>query len=195
MKPIFLTIAFSLTTLLFSQSPILPLNTSYDDIPNNAYLKDLDNRFTPYVGTWVFQQGNTKVTIKFQKVMDYIALGAGPHYYTDRLRGNYKVEKNGIVVYNNLGEPIKDARITGSGYGTGNIHLLYIDYLKCSIWGDAEIWIDANGKLNWSMYMSNPTPYLLDECPEYYNEDFFDSMTLPYQMVLTKSGFSESEIP
>lgn len=187
MKTFFSTILISLTTVLFSQSPILPLNTPYEQITNNAYLKDTQNQLTPFVGTWNYQQGNTKVTIKFQKVMEYNDL-SNPHYYKDRLKANYKVEKNGVVIYNNLNEPIENARIRGGVFINDKFTLLYVDYVKCDIWGDVEIWIDTNGKLNWSMYMSDPNPYLLDECPEFHNSDFHDSMTIPYEMVMTKSN-------
>lgn len=189
MKTLFSTIFIFLTTLLFAQSPILPLNTPYEQITNNAYLKDTQNQLTPFVGTWNYQQGNIKVTIKFQKVMQY--QDSSKKYYYDRLKANYKVEKNGVVVYNNLNQPIdENSSIYGFDFLNGKYSLSYVDYAKCGIRGDAEIWIDANGKLNWSMYMSDPNPYLLDECPEFHNSDFHDSMTIPYQMVMTKSNFA-----
>lgn len=185
-KILFIIITVWGSITLLSQSPILPLNTPYHQITHNSYLKDTQNQLSPFVGTWVYQQGNTKVTIKFQKVMDYKNTGPAPHYYKDRLKANYKVEKNGGIIYDNLNESIDIARIQGGVFKIDRYTLLYVDYVKCDIWGDVEIWIDANGELHWEMYMSDPNPYKIEECPAFQNPDFHDSMTIPYEMVLTK---------
>lgn len=180
---IIITVWGSIT--LLSQSPVLPLNTPYHQITHNSYLKDTQNQFSPFVGTWIYQEGNTKVTIKFQKIMQYH--DSTKKYYYDRLKANYKVEKNGVVIHDDLSQPIgNNSKIYGFNFFNGKYSMSYVDYPKCGIMGSAEIWIDANGKLHWEMYMSDPNPYKIEECPAFQNPDFHDSMTIPYEMVLTK---------
>lgn len=190
MKNIVVIIVAAFSTFAFSQSPILPLNAPYSQISHNAYLKDTQNQLAPFVGTWMYQQGNTKVTIKFKKIMTYLNVGNHPFYYVDVLNANYKVERNGVVVYDDLLQPIGDnSHLSGSFFTYGNKYdMTFVDSVKCDIWGDVKIWIGTNGKLNWEMYMSDPNPYSLDECPEALTEGFHDNMTLPYVMEMTKMG-------
>lgn len=85
-----------------AQSPILPLTTEDigDNIPNNAYLKDLNNDLDKFVGTWQYSSNGTKLTVLIQKIEMYS--NEHFHYYEDVLIGRYKFEVNGSVIIDNL---------------------------------------------------------------------------------------------
>jgi hypothetical protein len=85
-----------------AQSPILPLTTEDigDNIPNNAYLKDLNNDLDKFVGTWEYFENGEKLTINIQKIEMYT--NENVHYYQDVLEARYKFEANGSVIIDNL---------------------------------------------------------------------------------------------
>jgi len=58
------------------------------------YYKDVNNYFTPFIGTWIYQNGNQTFIIRFWKEakVDYTA--EAPKYYTDELLGHYKLVQN-----------------------------------------------------------------------------------------------------
>jgi len=94
-------------TLLFSffagiaQTTIVPIfqTTNYGD---NVYFKDVDNNFTPYVGTWKYINGTDTLTIVLQKKeMVYSPVGTREEYL-DYLIGEYKYVKNGVEKVNTL---------------------------------------------------------------------------------------------
>lgn len=184
MKALFSSILFFTTFLLLAQNPILPLNTPHQQLPQNAYLKDTQNQLPPFEGTWVYNQGNLKVTIKFQKIIFYNNLS---FYYSDLLTGNYKVEKNGVIIFDNLNMPFNEnASIFGFNFYDGKYNMSFIDTVKCDIGGAVKVWINANGKLQWTMHISDYNPWSLDECPEALEPNFHDFMTIPFLMELTK---------
>lgn len=177
-----------------AQSPILPLDTRVYNRPHNSYLKDTQNQLAPFVGTWVFTHGNKKITIRFQKVMRYFNAGAQPHYYKDILRGLYKVEENGVVIYSDWDNPINNADIYGQLFSNDGHYLMsYRDVANCGITGRIKIKIDPNNsnRLIWEIPSSDLYPYDADieegECPQFLADpNFGRPMTLPYNMVLNK---------
>ncbi|CAF3337583.1 unnamed protein product [Rotaria socialis] len=86
--------------LVSCQTPILPLGT-YEDIPNGAYLKDLDNILLPYVGTWEGVLNNKKYTFVLTKFTQHYS--NYNLYFEDELRGNFKVTDlaTNTVIYDN----------------------------------------------------------------------------------------------
>lgn len=179
-------IAFIIHGFIFAQSPILPLDAPINQITHNAYLKDTYNQLPPFEGTWGYTAGTTKVTIQFKKIMHYSS-GYGISYYLDKLVANYKIEKNGQVIFNNLGQAFSmKSPIWGTFFDNGKYNVTYIDELKCDMWGDTMIWINGQGKLQWEMRMAGgvTSPYV--DCPQESSPGFFDAMTLPYIMTMTK---------
>ncbi|TYA52454.1 DUF6705 family protein [Formosa maritima] len=86
---------------------IVPIfNDTGVDLPeNNAYLKDVDNDYNPYVGTWKWESGNNSLTIIFNKLEQYTS---GDGDYSDLLLGEYQYIENGVELVNTfpLIEPI-----------------------------------------------------------------------------------------
>lgn len=170
------------------QSSVFPLRAGGEYIVDGCYFKDLQNELIPFTGTWIYQEGNKKITLKFERVKIHLNMSI-PSYYEDILEAKYKVEINNNIIFDNLNEPFNQdgsRKIFGGVAKGGEFSLTFIDNLKCETWGEAKIWIE-NGKLHWDMDWSNMEPFIENNCPQAINDStFYDNMTLPWNMILTK---------
>lgn len=100
MKKIFLIIVLIISiNNLFAQTNIIN-NSSGEtvmDAPSGTYIKDIYNTFTPFLGTWKYQNGNEILIVKLEKVTQYYY----PEYgnYDDFIKGNYSYTLDGGVTY------------------------------------------------------------------------------------------------
>lgn len=97
MKNLTILLLILITFSCKAQTPIIPLD-SFDDFPNGAYYKDVNNDLTKYAGTWQNTQGNSVLTIVLQKkemIFD-------DRNYHDMIIGEYKYVQNGVEVINTL---------------------------------------------------------------------------------------------
>ena len=81
------------TLLLISINTYAQVNiTDYDGKPTvGTYYQDFDNLLDPFVGTYVYTNGNfEKLTFEFRKM---IHSNSNNLYYEDLLVGEYKYEK------------------------------------------------------------------------------------------------------
>ena len=71
----------------------MPLNhPNKSNIINGTYLKDIDNEFDPYIGTWQGTWNDKIFTLKIEKISHYTnTYPNGDYYYRDLLIGNYIV--------------------------------------------------------------------------------------------------------
>lgn len=73
-----------------------PLNTSLDNIPNNAYLKDTNNDLNKYVGLWKGNWNGKTLYLDLRKIKYHYT--GNQSYYEDKIFGERKViGVNGIV--------------------------------------------------------------------------------------------------
>lgn len=99
MKNILILIMIVFTIKTYCQNPILPITTSIgNEIPDGAYLKDLNNDLNKFEGTWQYINGNDTLTIHLQKFEQNF----NGDYYEDELRGNYRYVKDGVLVMDYL---------------------------------------------------------------------------------------------
>lgn len=102
MKRIALIVSVFVGSLyMYSQSPVKSL---YDDKKElqGAYYKDLYNDLNRFVGTWIFVNGNTSLTIVLQKKNMQFSNDGVLGYYEDVLIGEYQYIENGIEKINTL---------------------------------------------------------------------------------------------
>lgn len=88
MKNIFLILNLLFSTFsIFAQIIDIDSGITVIDAPSGAYVKDINNTFTPFLGTWKYQNGNEILIIKLEKVSQYYY----PEYgnYEDFIKGNY----------------------------------------------------------------------------------------------------------
>ncbi len=77
-------------SLLSCAQTIYPLNSP--DAPVDSYIKDINNEFDPYLGTWEATWNNKKITLYLIKMSHtYTERFKGGHYYEDFVIGKYTV--------------------------------------------------------------------------------------------------------
>jgi hypothetical protein len=97
MKTIF-TFIISIIYLSLSAQEIESLYDGPTYAESNKYYKDLYNDLDRFVGTWLFTNGNTSLTITLQKK---VRMQDG-NFFEDVLVGGYKYVVNGLTVVNTL---------------------------------------------------------------------------------------------
>lgn len=72
------------------------------ETPPNAYRKDIDNFQNQFVGTWIFQNGQEYLEVRFIK-KEMMWRPEPTQFYEDVLVGEYKyIDSNGIIKVNSL---------------------------------------------------------------------------------------------
>lgn len=90
MKKIIILTFLTQTLLSCAQTyPIYPLNSP--EAPSGAYIKDIDNEFTPYLGTWEGTWDNKKITFYLNKLEHKIVETLVGFKYRDVVIAQYKV--------------------------------------------------------------------------------------------------------
>lgn len=56
----------------FKTQQTVPLSTFIEDIPANAYVKDVNNELIPYTGTWNGTWNNKTFTVQFKRIKKYL---------------------------------------------------------------------------------------------------------------------------
>ncbi|WP_055442534.1 DUF6705 family protein [Lacinutrix himadriensis] len=149
MKNILFIVALTILTLSCkAQTPIIDISQRanseiYIDLQDNCYLKDVANKLDPFLGTWVWTEGNNSLTITLEKI-EMIYSNISKHY-SDAVIGKYKYIENGVEIINTLdynitAENAWDAHPTYiyrmlipmlGGYNSDTkLHFHFSDYLK-----------------------------------------------------------------
>lgn len=103
---------------LYSQpGVIVPKGTLSFEVPNGTYIKDLDNEYLPYVGTWKGILDGKEYTFVFHVFEHHlISSPNGDYYYDDRLKAKYEVKDiaTGNVLFSTMSASTYDEyRILG----------------------------------------------------------------------------------
>jgi len=107
---------FLLTIILLSFScktqQTYPLDTDFRTIPNNAYLKDINNELLPYIGIWKAIENNNEIIINVEKVDHHFIKSGNRAYYQDVLFIRYSVKNSqGSIVKSTMNLSIAEAKI------------------------------------------------------------------------------------
>ncbi|WP_185209324.1 DUF6705 family protein [Chryseobacterium sp. C3] len=103
MKTIYLkTIAILLMLNTIScKAQTLPLNTLMEDIPSGAYIKDLNNELTPYIGSYKANFEGNEIILFITKEENKPTTRMSKNFYRDALVVKYIVKNSsGIVLQN-----------------------------------------------------------------------------------------------
>lgn len=101
MKKIFYILLLSLSFINCKAQTISMTTTNYNNIPNGAYIKDLDGKLNSFAGTWKWTNGSDEFILKLVKVEMYNSSGLN-EYYEDKIMGGYKFTQSGIEIVNTL---------------------------------------------------------------------------------------------
>ena len=108
MKKIIFILTIIATLSCKAQSPIISMvdyeNNDDLELTDGCYLKDVENKFQPFVGTWEWTDGSSTFTIVIEK----LELVFKPHsnIYSDYLIGKYKYVENGVEIVNTLNDVV-----------------------------------------------------------------------------------------
>ncbi len=80
-----------------------PLNTNYEEVPNNAYLKDLNNELNPYIGIYKANFEGNEITLYITKDIYKFFDLYSKKYYQDVLSIKY-------IVKNSSGTVLQDTK-------------------------------------------------------------------------------------
>jgi hypothetical protein len=72
---------------------VVPKDTNVHDIQSGTYIKDIDNEFLPYVGTWKGVLNGKEYTFVFQVFPHHLFTNSsGFYHYEDVLKAKYEVK-------------------------------------------------------------------------------------------------------
>lgn len=101
-------------------------NHDEQDYSKSYYYKDSNSDLNKFLGTWVYNGGNKKLTLVFYK-LTHKKSGKD---YIDRIYAKFKYEENGIVTYNTLIDQSTSAKykIFGSSFDLGSTTKMNLRY-------------------------------------------------------------------
>ncbi|MFP3831476.1 DUF6705 family protein [Chryseobacterium sp. SIMBA_028] len=145
----------------------LPLNTALNAIPANAYVKDLNNELTPYIGTYKGNFQNKEITLIITKKDDKLEVRSTKQFHRDALVIKY-------IVKNSLGNILQDTqnnaipKIELYSIATrplNNSVIFYYSGTNCRVgWGDIFLKKISNTQISWEY---RPDNIIIDDktCP------------------------------
>jgi len=174
------------TISLSCNAQIYPLRT-FTEVPENSYLKDTNNEFQYYEGTWKGNWNNKYIYIYINKI-DYYYIDIFKTY-RDILIARFKVtDLNGNILFDNTNLPNDQAKIKGGKFRKTDdkYSLIYVDGDLCNRAG--VIYINftdpTKTKLQWSYSQSEnfiePDCFYYSYAPQDYPQP------LPNNIILTK---------
>lgn len=175
-----LTVLFALNCK--AQNPIIS-TVEYDEndeieLTDGCYLKDVENKFNPFIGTWVWEDGNARLEIIFEK----IEMVFDGDYYEDMLIGRYKfITSNGEVKHNSLSLNLTNENvlnysyqlIRGGGYYSDTSFEFRISDLHKNVHCDLFFELTSPTEANWKIQRQD-------------GRDQLGGFTFPTELTLSK---------
>jgi hypothetical protein len=162
---------------------------SYSNIlkrDGQLYIKDIDNLYNNYIGTWKWTSSNKEFTITLIKQTMFHDHFGSDNYYKDRMVGYYIYKENGVEIINTTNDNL-------------SAYLPKVDYsLNCYSELTGRIFDVAKNKRFWHTWFEiiSPTQIRFKAKPEErlirqkegYPElpPVYRGNTFPLEMVLTK---------
>ncbi|ANF51849.1 hypothetical protein A0O34_15610 [Chryseobacterium glaciei] len=187
MKKLFLFILLGGTFFCNAQE-VLPLTSMNNELPLNAYIKDIDNQLPAFEGKWEGISNNKTFTIVFKKVKYYDTLAQKNPYYKDMLWGKFQVKDlNGKTLFDNLSLEDNYSKIQGMRiHPSGKYELIYIDPDLCNKVGLIMIGFTDSSKKELK-FKYKDYPQSLDSSCFYYGKPIDQQPDpLPKEIILTK---------
>ncbi|MFN1216089.1 DUF6705 family protein [Chryseobacterium kwangjuense] len=163
---IIILLAF-LINILSCKAQTLPLNTDMKDIPTGAYVKDLNNELSPYIGTYKANFNGNEITLFIIKEENKPTKRLKKNFFRDALVAKY-------IVKNSTGTILQDTKNNNSAnielysyytYPSKNTIVLYYSGTNCRVgWGDIYLKKIGVNQISWEY---RPDDITLDNttCP------------------------------
>ncbi|WP_284462467.1 hypothetical protein [Chryseobacterium sp.] len=177
-----------LITMFFSckAQQILPLNTLMENIPQNAYVKDLSNELVPYIGTYKANYQGNEITLFITKEENKLTKRAGKQFYRDVLNTKFIVKGSSNTI---LQDTKNNNLQTNTIYSTkirsyDNSIILYYNGTNCSVgWGNIFIKKISNTQFSWD-YRPDDMIITPGKCPG--NPDLTIYLPVTKGLIFTK---------
>jgi len=168
-KKIFFPLAFIGIISCKAQQNPLPLNTWMENIPQGAYVKDLNNELSPYVGTYKATYQGNEITLFITKEENRVTKRAGKQFYRDALVIKYNVKNSSGQTLQET-QNINNPDIYIYSYKTrvvsqqSTIIFIYSG-TNCGVgWGDIYLKKINNTQISWT-YNAESTLITEQNCP------------------------------
>ena len=163
-----LCVVFLLTNFISCKAQqVLPLNTFIDNIPANAYVKDLNNELNPYIGIYKSTYQGKDITLYITKMENKLEESAHKNYYLDALIIKYTIKNSsGLILQdtqngNFLKNTISSFRIRSYD----NTVILGYEGTNCGVgWGSIFLKKINPTQISW-LYKPNDLTILPGQCP------------------------------
>lgn len=187
MKNIILTSTLFFTiTFISCSAQIYPLNTDYETIPDNSYLKDLNNELTPYVGIYKTNFNNNEVSLLITKVDKKFENSVNKKYYMDILSVKYIIKDSFGRILQDTQNELTNSNIIESMATSSEKGIVYLSYsgTKCNVgWGKIILKKMNTTQISWSYYPNSSV--LTDKnCPG--NPDVNVYLPVAENLIFTK---------
>lgn len=167
MKNLF--ILLTILSIISCKAQIYPLITSSDNVAYNGHVKDLDNEYNDYVGTWKATTDSKTITLKITKILDKPMSLFNKNYFQDVLIIQHKITaglNNTIEDY--ITPDLNNYKIISTLYSK-NQQLVRLSYegVQCGVGGGLiSIKLINPTHFEWSY---NPDGSVLNNhnCPDY----------------------------
>lgn len=115
------TLLFILISIIWSckaQNTVIDLVDRCNHNPltrdnGSLYLKDVNNLYTPYIGTWKWTQDNREFVLTLIKQTKYHYNRGILNYYEDRIVGYYVYKENGVVLIDTSNDNLNNESYMG----------------------------------------------------------------------------------
>ncbi|KMQ69566.1 hypothetical protein ACM39_00420 [Chryseobacterium sp. FH2] len=156
-----------------------PLNTDYDAVPSNAYVKDLNNDYDPYIGTWKTTLGNKEVYLNVAKQQNREIKLVSKTYFSDVLLIKYKVVINGQIIETTENNSLDKVKIISDGLDLDNSVIFTTLGGKCMVgWGTILLKSIDSTHLKWN-YLPDSMVITNKNCSDYPTSGI--KINLPYE--------------
>jgi hypothetical protein len=161
-----LALIFMEFLIVSCKGQILPLNTFFETVPQGAYLKDLNNELSPYIGIYNANFEGNEITLYVTKQENKLEKSTGKTYYMDALIVKYIVKNNlGVILQDTQNQNIQDIKLYSINTRPyENSVILYYSGTNCGVgWGKVTLKKLNSTQLSWAYYPNSTS--VRDDCP------------------------------
>lgn len=163
----FLYFVLILISTISCKAQQYPLNTDYNVVPSNSYIKDLNNDYDQYVGTWKTTLGNKEIYLYIIKQQNREIKLASKTYFSDVLLIKYKIKINGVIIENTESNPLDNVKIVSDGLDLDNSVIFTSLGGKCMVGLGTILLKNIDSiHLKWN-YLPDSTVITNINCPDY----------------------------
>ena len=148
------------------KSQNLPINTALSEIPPGAHLKDTNNDFIPFIGTYKADFNGMEITLFITKQENKLEESSNKNYYMDALIVKYIVKNSAQnVLQDTQNNNIYDIEFYSIDIPAPNTIGFLYSGTNCSVgWGEINLKKINSNQISWE-YKPNDITTTAAKCP------------------------------